>query len=160
MADFKTMALEIGELLKRSGQTVAVAESSSGGVICAALLSVPGASAYFKGGAAVYTSQAKQILMKLSDEAMAEERAATETHAIHLARAAKDRLGSDWGIGETGAAGPTGNRYGDPPGHTCIGLVGPDVERATTLQTRQTDRGVNMEAFAQAALDLLAGCLR
>ncbi|MFT5368710.1 MAG: nicotinamide-nucleotide amidase [Candidatus Latescibacterota bacterium] len=160
MADFKTMAVEAGALLKEKGQTVAVAESSSGGVISAALLAVPGASAYFKGGGAVYTSAAKQVLMGVSDEAMAEERAATEVHALHLARAARDRLGADWGIGETGAAGPTGNRYGDPPGHTCIGVVGPQGERAITIQTGNTDRGTNMEAFAQAALDLLADCLR
>jgi nicotinamide mononucleotide (NMN) deamidase PncC len=108
----------------------------------------------------VYTSAAKQVLMGVSDEAMAEERAATEVHALHLARAARDRLGADWGIGETGAAGPTGNRYGDPPGHTCIGVVGPQGERAITIQTGNTDRGTNMEAFAQAALDLLADCLR
>jgi nicotinamide-nucleotide amidase len=160
MADFKTMAVEAGALLKEKGQTVAVAESSSGGVISAALLAVPGASAYFKGGGAVYTSAAKQVLMGVSDEAMAEERAATEVHALHLARAARDRLGADWGIGETGAAGPTGNSYGDPPGHTCIGVVGPQGERAITIQTGNTDRGTNMEAFAQAALDLLADCLR
>ena len=159
MADFKVMAVEVGALLKEKEQTVSVAESSAGGVISAALLAVPGASAYFKGGGAVYTSDAKQILMGVSDEALAEERAATEVHALHLARAAKDRLGADWGIGETGAAGPTGNRYGDPPGHTCIGVVGPNVERAITIQTGQTDRGQNMEAFAVAALGLLAECV-
>jgi len=160
MADFKTMAVGVGALLKEKKQTVAVAESSSGGVISAALLAVPGASAYFKGGGAVYTSVAKQVLMDVSDDAMAEVRAATEAHALHLARAAKKRLDADWGIGETGAAGPAGNRYGDPPGHTCVGVVGPNVERAITIQTGNSDRGENMEAFAQAALDLLAECVR
>lgn len=159
MSDFKKMATTVGALLKEAGQTIAVAESSAGGVISASLLAVPGASAYFKGGGAVYTSESKQILMGLSDEALAEERAATETHALHLARAAKVRLGADWGIGETGAAGPTGNRYGDPPGHTCIGVVGPEGEWAQTVQTGKTDRGENMEAFAQAAFDLLATAL-
>ena len=160
MADFKTMGSGVGSLLKENGQTVAVAESSSGGGISAALLAVPGASAYFKGGGAVYTSVAKQVLMGVSDEAMAEERAATEVHALHLARAVRERLDADWGIGETGAAGPTGNRYGNPPGHTCVGVVGPNMERAITIQTGQTDRGINMEAFAQAALDLLAECVK
>jgi PncC family amidohydrolase len=160
MPDFKTMATTVGALLKDKGQTVAVAESSAGGIICAGLLSVSGASAYFKGGGVVYTSGAKQILMAVSDAAMAEKRAATETHALHLARAARERLGADWGIGETGASGPTGNRYGDPPGHTCVGVVGPGVERAVTVNTGLSDRGANMEAFAQAALDLLADCLK
>ena len=91
---------------------------------------------------------------------MAEARAATETHALHLARAARQRLGADWGIGETGAAGPTGNRYGDPPGHTCIAVSGPGpVEKAITLATGRDRREENMWAFASAALDLLAECL-
>jgi nicotinamide-nucleotide amidase len=148
-----------GNLLKKRGDTVAVAESSAGGVISAALLAIPGASAYFKGGGVVYTSDAKQILINLSDQAMSEERAATEVHALHLARAARERLGADWGIGETGAAGPTGNRYGDAPGHSCIGVSGP-IEHAVTIETGQTDREQNMWSFAQAAFHLLSECLR
>ncbi len=159
MADFKTMAADVGALLKENGQTVAVAESSAGGIISAALLAVPGASAYFKGGGACYTGDAKQILMAVSDGAMGEARAATKAHALHLARAARERLRADWGIGETGAAGPTGNRYGDPPGHTCIGVAGPSTERAIAISTGSENRGENMEAFARAALDLLAECL-
>ncbi len=159
MADIGTMAASVGALLKERGQTVAVAESSAGGVISAALLAVPGASAYFKGGGAVYTGASKQTLMGVSDEAMGEARAATEPHALHLARAARDRLEADWGIGETGAAGPTGNRYGDPPGHTCIGVAGP-VSRAETLETGSAERAENMMAFAAAALGLLEACIR
>ena len=102
MADFKTMGVEVGALLKEKGQTVAVAESSSGGIISAALLAVPGASAYFKGGGVCYTGDSKQILMAVSDAAMGEARAATKTHALHLARAARERLGADWGIGGDG----------------------------------------------------------
>ena len=147
-----------GALLKERGQTVAVAESSAGGVISGALLAVPGASAYFKGGGVVYTGASKQTLMAVPDEAMAEARAATETHALHLARAARKQLGADWGIGETGAAGPSGNRYGDSPGHTCIAVSGP-IEKAVTLATGSDRREENMWAFASAALDLLAQCL-
>src|SRR5207248_8354585 len=102
------LAAAVGARLKERGETVAVAESSSGGLIAAALLAVPGASAYFKGGGVVYTGAAKQLLIGMTDEAMAEARAATEAHALHLARAAKSCLGADWGIGETGAAGPDG----------------------------------------------------
>jgi PncC family amidohydrolase len=158
MADFRTMAGSVGALLKEKGQTVAVAESSAGGITSAALLAVPGASAYFKGGGAVYTGDAKKILMAVSDGAMDEARASTETHALHLARAARDRLEADWGIGETGAAGPTGNRYGDVPGHSCIAVAGP-VERVVTVETRDANRGENMEAFARAALALLEACV-
>lgn len=159
IADITTMAASVGALLKGREETVAVAESSAGGLISAALLAVPGASAYFKGGGVVYTSAAKRTLMGVTDEAMAEARAATEVHALHLARAAKDRLGATWGVGETGAAGPTGNRYGDPPGHTCIGVAGP-VCRTVTVETGKADRAENMAAFAAAALDLLEACVR
>ena len=159
MNSWHTLATEVGALLKEKGQTVAVAESSSGGLISAALLAVPGASAYFKGGGACYTGDAKQILMMISDEDMAKERASTETHAIILAKSAVERLGADWGIGETGAAGPTGNRYGDAPGHCCIGVSGP-VEKAITLETGAEDRAENMVAFTEAALELLRDCVQ
>jgi nicotinamide-nucleotide amidase len=148
-------AAHAGTLLMARGQTVAVAESSSGGLIAAALLAAPGASAYFKGGGVVYTSDSKQLLIGMTDEAMAAARAATETHARHLAEAARARLEADWGIGETGAAGPTGNRYGDPPGHSCIAVVGP-VSHAVTVETGSADRFENMAAFAIAAVELLA----
>jgi nicotinamide-nucleotide amidase len=157
--ELTSAAAAVGALLKEGGQTVAVAESSSGGLIAAALLAVPGASAYFKGGGVVYTGASKQILMAVSEAAMAEARAATEAHALHLARAARARLDADWGIGETGAAGPTGNRYGDPPGHTCIGIAGP-VCRTITVETGSADRAGNMIAFAAAALDLLMSCVK
>ena len=159
MSDFKNLAVEVGALLKEKEQTVAVAESSAGGLICASLLAVPGASAYFKGGGAVYTRGSKQGLMGVTDEALAEARASTETHALNLARAAKEKLGADWGIGETGAAGPTGNTYGDSPGHSCVAVAGP-VEKVVTVETRHRGRGENMEAFARAALELLEDCVK
>jgi nicotinamide-nucleotide amidase len=150
---------EVGAALKAAGQTVAVAESSAGGLISACLLAVPGASAYFKGGGAVYTSHSKQLLMAIGDEAMTTARAATESHALLLAQAARLRLGSDWGIGETGASGPTGNRYGDAPGHTCIGVAGP-MEMALTIATGDNHREPNMWAFAKAATHLLLQCIQ
>lgn len=152
------MAEQVGALLKQRTETVAVAESSAGGVISAALLAIRGASAYFKGGGVVYTGDAKQMLMAVTDDAMAEARAATETHALHLARSARERLEADWGIGETGAAGPTGNRYGDAPGHTCLAISGKS-EQAITIETGSDDREQNMWAFATAALKLLEDCL-
>jgi nicotinamide-nucleotide amidase len=158
MTDLLQAATAAGQLLKDRGQTVAVAESSSGGLIAAALLAVPGASAYFKGGGVVYTTASKQILVGLSPEAMAEARPATEPHALHLAQASRDCLEADWGIGETGAAGPTGNRYGDLPGHCCLGIAGP-ASRSVTVETGSTDRLENMIAFARAALELLAVCV-
>jgi nicotinamide-nucleotide amidase len=139
-------------------ETIAIAESSTGGLIAAALLAVPGASAYFLGGAVVYTKSARAALLGFGDAEMAGMRAATEAYALFIAGRVRDRHGATWGLGETGATGPTGNRYGDPAGHTCIGITGP-VERAITLRTGSADRQANMEAFAKRALELLVAVI-
>jgi PncC family amidohydrolase len=149
---------EIAERLKARGETVAVAESSSGGLISAALLAVPGASAYFRGGAVVYTAKARMALMDLPREAVAGMRSASEPYAMLLARTARENLGATWGLSETGATGPSGNPYGDAPGHTCLAISG-RTETAITLETGVADRVANMEAFAAAALELLKSAL-
>ena len=154
MQNLLSRAEEIGAALKARGETVAIAESSTGGLVSAALLSVPGASAYFLGGAVVYTRQARAVLAAISDDAMRGLRASTEEYALLLARTTRERLGATWGIGESGAAGPTGNRYGDAPGHSCLAVAGP-IERAITLETGNSDRVANMRRFAAAVLDLL-----
>jgi PncC family amidohydrolase len=154
MQDLVKRAIELGARLKQRGETVAVAESSTGGMISAALLAVPGASAYFLGGAVVYTRASRRVLLGIADEAMAGMRPSTEAYAQLVARTARERFATTWTIGETGAAGPTGNRYGDAPGHSCIAIAGV-AERAITIETRSTDRYANMSAFTAAALDLL-----
>ena len=159
MTDLISMAGSVGALLKRNGQTVAVAESSAGGLVSASLLAVPGASAYFLGGAVVYTGTARQALLGVGDDAMAGMRASTEPYALLKARTVRDSLGSTWGLSETGATGPMGNRYGDDAGHACIAVAGP-VERVMTLETGEAGREANMWAFAKAALDLLERCVR
>jgi len=156
--DLLPLAETVAARLKARRETIAIAESSTGGLIAAALIAMPGASAYFLGGGVVYTRQAKQLLLSIDDAAIAQFRAATEGHALVLARAARTRLGASWALAETGATGPTGNRYGDPAGHTCIALVGP-TERAITLQTGDDNRVDNMYVFADAALKLLADSL-
>lgn len=159
MNELTTMASALGALLKERKETVAVAESSAGGLISAALLAVPGASAYFLGGGVIYTQAARRALLRVSDEAVKSIRASTEAYALLKARAIRELLGATWGLAETGASGPTGNRYGDAAGHACIAVAGP-VERAITLETRHGDREKNMWAFATAALELLETSLR
>ena len=148
------LAEKIAVRLIARKETIAVAESSTGGLIAAALLSVPGASAYFIGGAVVYTKTARAALLGIGDADMQGLRPSTEAYAQLNARRVRERLGTTWALGETGATGPTGNRYGDAAGHTCIAVAGP-IERATTLETGSTDRQANMEAFAKRALELL-----
>ena len=147
-------ATDVARTLVERRETVAVAESSSGGLISAALLAVPGASAYFLGGAVVYTAKARMALMGLTRESVAGMRSASQPYALLLARTARENHGATWGIAETGAAGPTGNPYGDAAGHSCLAISGP-VELAITLETGDADRTENMIAFAVEALELL-----
>ena len=156
--DLMGAAESLAERMKQRRETVAVAESSTGGLVSAALLAVPGASAYFLGGAVVYTARARMSLLGLPREAVAGMRSASEPYALLLARTVRENLGATWGLSETGAAGPTGNPYGDAAGHTCLAVSGP-VEMAMTVETGQADRTANMQAFAAAALKLLATVL-
>ncbi len=147
------MAEKSANLLKSNDQTIAVAESSAGGLVSASLLSVPGASSYFLGGVAIYTRNARRALLGLPEEIVT-MRAATEEYAMIVARAIREKLGVTWGLCETGASGPTGNSYGDAAGHACFAVAGP-VDAAKTIETGSDDREENMWLFAQAALVLL-----
>ena len=154
MKDLVTIAEKIAAKLIERKQTIAVAESSTGGLISAALLAVPGASAYFLGGGVIYTRDARRILMDIPDDAMKGIRSASEAYAKLLASQMRQRFATDWGLSETGATGPTGNRYGDAAGHSCMAVAGPR-EAVITLETGSADRQANMQAFAGAALNLL-----
>ncbi len=153
MQSLLPLAEKIAGVLIERHETIAVAESSTGGLIAATLLSVPGASAYFIGGAVVYTKTARAALLGIGDADMQGLRPSTEAYAQLNARRVCQRLGTTWALGETGATGPTGNRYGDAAGHTCIAVAGP-TERAITLETGSAARQANMLAFAKRALEL------
>jgi len=154
MQDLIAIAEQIAARLKAGKQTIAVAESSTGGLISASLLAVPGASAYFLGGAVVYTRDARRLLADIPDEAMRGIRSASEPYAQLLAGRIRDRFATIWGLSETGATGPTGNRYGDAAGHSCMAVAGP-TSTVITLETGSADRLANMHAFAERALNLL-----
>lgn len=154
MKNLMPLAERAGALLKERGETIAIAESSTGGLISAALLGVAGASAYFLGGAVVYTRQSRAALLDIPDAMLDGMRPSTEAYAQLLARHARQRFASSWALSETGATGPTGNRYGDPAGHSCIAISGP-VDAAMTLETGSADRLANMTAFTETALNFL-----
>ena len=155
------LAQKVGEKLKARKETVGVSESSSGGLISAVLLAVPGASAYFLGGAVIYTAAARAALINLTPDDMKDLglRPSTEAYASLLATRIRERHNASFGLGETGAAGPSGNRYGDKAGHTCIAIAGLS-QRAITIETGDADRVANMRIFAKQALELLADTIR
>jgi nicotinamide-nucleotide amidase len=158
MRELMPLAEKIGAALKERKQTVVVAESAAGGLISASLLAIPGASAYFIGGGVFYTRQSILMLRDTRDTQFTGMRGATEAWALLLARSVRERSPATWSVGESGAAGPAGNRYGDPAGHACFAVTGP-VERTLVIKTGSDDRVGNMYAFAGAALKLLAECL-
>jgi len=149
----------LAALLKEKKHTIAVVESSAGGLINAALVAVPGASAFYLGGAVVYTVNAREGILGLTRDDVKGMRSASEPYAKLIAKRMREKLGATWGLSETGASGPTGNRYGDAPGHACIAVSGP-VEAVITLETGSADREANMRLFARRALELLEDCVR
>jgi PncC family amidohydrolase len=146
------LAARIAARLIARKETVAVAESSAGGLVAAALLAVPGASAYFLGGAVVYTITAREALLGITKADMTGLRPASEPYARLISGRMREKFASTWAIAETGATGPTGNRYGDAAGHACFGIAGP-VPLTRALETGLTDRAENMRRFTRAALE-------
>jgi nicotinamide-nucleotide amidase len=154
MKDLVGLAEKVAAVLTSHRQTIAIAESSTGGLISAALVAVPGASAYFLGGGVVYTRQSRRLLLGIPDAALDGIRPSTEPYALMMARTAQKNFSATWALAETGATGPTGNRYGDAAGHSCIAIAGV-AESAMTLETGNSDRLENMHAFTAAALNFL-----
>lgn len=159
LQDLLPQAERIAARLKARNETISIAESSTAGMISAALLAIAGASAYFMGGAVVYTRQSRAALLAVTEAEMAGITPSTEPYALLFARKIRGKLATSWSLGETGTAGPTGSRYGHAAGHSCIGVIGPNGERSITVETGKSDRVDNMRAFSLAALDLLEKAL-
>ena len=153
------MAETVGARLKDRKETVAVAESSSGGLVSAALLAVPRASIWYQGASVTYTPNVARGLLGLQrGDLPPGMRSSSEPYALFMAGVIREKLRGTWGLCETGAAGPTGNPYGDAAGHTCVGVVGP-TQASFTLETGESDRVANMLAFARFALERFAAVL-
>ena len=151
-------ALRCAQLLQARKHSLGVCESSAGGLITAALVAVPGCSAFFSGGAVPYSLQARKALLGLGPEAFGEVRPCTEAYALLCARHLRSLLGCDWALAETGATGPSPNPYGDPPGRACFAIAGP-AEYTLGVAIPDAGRAANMAAFALAALEFLASGL-
>ena len=159
MEPLEPMAAAIAELLRERGETVAICETTAGGLVSAALLAVPGASVYYRGAAVTYTGVARSVFLDIDLDDHPGVRSSSEPYARLIAATIRERLGATWGIGETGAAGPTGNPYGDAAGHTCIAVAGP-LEHVETLETGDDNREENMWVFAKRTLEAFEEVLR
>ena len=158
--EFFKQAEKIGKNLKQSSKTVSVAETSAGGLISSSLLSVAGASSYFLGGGVLYTYESRHKMLSVDDSFFDGLRPSTEEYAIRLAHAIQNHLGSDYAISESGASGPSGNRYGDSPGHCCIAVSSKEDVKCITIETGSNDRSENMKVFAKSALILFQEILQ
>lgn len=143
----------IAQLLTERAETVSVAESSTGGLISANLLAVPGASSYFLGGSVVYTLASRRAFLDLDREKVKSLKPLTTEMVEAFAHAARLKLDATWGIAELGAAGPAGSPYGHGAGTSVIGISGPRT-RSILVETNSDDRQANMQAFTQRALAL------
>lgn len=154
MPDLAGPAQAIAERLKARKDTIAVAESSTGGLISASLLAIPGASAYYLGGTVIYTLKARNELLGLTKDVLKAQTPLSEAYVALCARTIRDKLGATWGIAELGATGPTGTQYGHPPGICVLAVEGP-VSVTLRIENGRADREANMWEFAYAGLDLL-----
>jgi PncC family amidohydrolase len=150
----REQAEHVARLLVARGETISIAEGSCGGLISSELLAVPGASAYFVAGTVIYTPTATRAFVSGTLPTPAGLRGATEQFALYLARSMAAKCATTWAIGEGGAAGPSGNPYGDPPGHAWVAVAGRS-EATRHVLTGSADRRANMTSFAIAALELL-----
>ena len=144
----------VAEKLKARGDTVAVAESSTGGLISASLLSIPGASAYYLGGTVIYTIEARRDVLGIPDETLKGQTPLSEDYVTLCALQIREKLNATWGIAELGATGPAGTRYGHPPGICVLAVDGP-VTLTHRIENGSPDREGNMDIFTDAAIALL-----
>ena len=149
---------QVAEMLKARGETIAVAESTTGGLISARLLAVPGASAYFLGGTVIYTRESRKVFLGASADEMRGVKPMTEEMAQFFATRVREKLAATWGIAELGIAGPSGSAYGVDAGSSVISVSGP-TDAAITMSTGNNDRARNMEAFTDNACQLLKDVL-
>lgn len=142
------------DLARRAGVTIATAESLTGGLVCDALVAIPGASAVVKGGIVAYDEEVKHSALGVSKALLAREGTVSHAVASAMARGARGALGADVAVATTGAAGPEPHG-GQPPGTVVIAVVGPRGDRVTTLYFEGDRAAVRHQAVA-AAIDHLA----
>ena len=148
----------VGPMLVARKETITISETSTGGLIAAILLAVPGASAYFKGATVPYSLQSRRQWLAMNRDTVADLEPMSEDMAMRFAQIAREQLDSTWGMAELGIAGPTGAPYGVAPGTSVIALAGPNP-RAVTVETGAADRQANMQHFAREAIAVLTSAL-
>jgi PncC family amidohydrolase len=152
-------AIELGKILRQRNQTLAVAESCTGGLIGHMITEIPGSSAFFLGGVVAYAYEAKERQLGVSHNTLYEYGAVSQETALEMARGARRAFSTDYGLSVTGIAGPAGGLPGKPVGLTWIAISGREDETAEQY-IWQGDRQQNKLQSAEAALALLLDVLQ
>ncbi|MRR17423.1 MAG: CinA family protein [Deltaproteobacteria bacterium] len=152
------LAREIAVHLAAANEKLAVAESSSGGLVSACLLSVPGASSFFIGGAVLYSYRIREQIVALGRKEHQRYGGSTPELILDIALKFKEKTGADWVIGEGGAAGPSQSPYGHNAGYTALAVAGP-ICRTKIIETGKSARIGNMSEFTTALLDFFLSIL-
>jgi nicotinamide-nucleotide amidase len=150
-------AAEVLARLKERGQTLAVAESLTGGLLAATIVDVPGASAVFRGGLVVYATDLKGSLAGVPADLLAARGPVDPDVAVALARGARERCGADWGLATTGVAGPD-PQDGHPVGRVYVGVAGPGIGEVRQFRLTGNRTAIRTGSVA-AALALLTEVL-
>jgi nicotinamide-nucleotide amidase len=153
--DGRTLETVVGGRLEGSGQTLAVAESATGGGLAQRITTVPGSSAWFAGGYVTYSRRMKTELLGVPAELLAQHGAVSSETAAAMANGARRATHCDWAVSITGNAGPSTDGEEAPVGTMFIGIAGPDGTEVTHRLWPVNDRGRVRAFAAQAALDLL-----
>jgi len=152
-----TLAERVLALLQERGQTLATAESLTGGRLASALTAVPGASRSYVGGVVAYATSVKEMVLGVPAELVAQYGVISAECALAMARGAAGVTGATWGIGTTGVAGPD-LQEGKPAGTVHVGLVGPGASTALALEL-VGGREAIQDRTCQEALSALADML-
>jgi nicotinamide-nucleotide amidase len=156
-AGTEPVVARVHRLLRERGETLAVAESLTGGLLAATLVDVPGASATFRGGLVVYATDLKTRLAGVSAALLAEQGPVDGDVAVQLADGARERCAADWGLSTTGVAGPD-PQDGHPAGTVWIAVSGPGGHERRRLALSGSRAEIRL-ATVEAALDLIAARL-
>ena len=155
----KVTSREISELLWEMEKTVGTAESCTGGRIAEAIMAVPGASKYFKGGIISYVNEIKESLLGIDPQVLEEKTAVCEEVAVAMVKGACKALNTDYAISATGIAGPSGGTKDIPVG--TIWLACGNAERVVTLLVQEDHgRDINLAIATNKAMQLFLSYLR
>ena len=149
---------EVGRLLRQRGDTLAIAESLTGGLVASMVTDVPGSSEYFIEGVVTYSNKAKMARLGVKEATLIAVGAVSEEVAVEMAEGIRRTAGTDWGISTTGIAGPTGDTEDKPLGLVYVSVVGPgvvEVRRDVFPGDRSEVKRLSAEAILCLLRDIL-----